>query len=242
MFYKKPVLLRSGPNARSGLTAPNGYGFARGAVAVPIGVDEFPRAARHYPIMFVADDLVPVVVLGVNPGTNLFVEPDSSWRHGHYVPAYVRRYPFTLTAMPGCTEQMLAVDTASERFVRNVDRAEGASRFFDDEGQPTEMACSAMACCQAYRDESQRAEAFAEALQQAEFLVRRPPATARLPDDSGFLNVDDQVFRKLTELSVTRWQRDSWLLLMALAIASARNWPALVDLQRRRSTEQGEPD
>jgi hypothetical protein len=50
LFYKSPMLLRPGPNVRSGLTGRKGYEFARGAVAVPIGVSEFPLAARHYPI------------------------------------------------------------------------------------------------------------------------------------------------------------------------------------------------
>ena len=113
-FYERPMLLRPGLNVRSGLTGPKGYEFARGAVAVPIGVSEFPLAARHYPIMFTAAELAPVVVLGVKGGRNLFVEPDGSWRSGHYVPGYIRRYPFTLTTIPDCVEQMLAIDTASD--------------------------------------------------------------------------------------------------------------------------------
>ena len=93
LFYKSPMLLRSGPNVRSGLTGPKGYEFAKGAVAVPIGISEFPLAARHYPIVFDATDLVPVVVLGVKGGANLFVEADGSWRSRHYVPGYIRPIP-----------------------------------------------------------------------------------------------------------------------------------------------------
>ena len=66
------MLAALGANVRSGLTSPKGYEFAKGAVAVPIGISEFPLAARHYPIVFDATDLVPVVVLGVKGGTNLF--------------------------------------------------------------------------------------------------------------------------------------------------------------------------
>jgi hypothetical protein len=238
LFYKKPLLLRSGPNAGSGLTAPNGYGFAAGAVAVPIGFSEFPRVARHYPIVFLADDLVPVAVLGVKPGGNLFVDSGGSWWSGHYVPACIRRYPFTLMAMAGCTEQMLAVDSASERFVWDADRAEGASRLFDDAGQPTATARSAMAFCQTFRDDCRRTEAFTDALRRAKLLVPCPFRTG-LSEQSGFLSIDDQVFRKLTESNVTRWKRDSWLLLIALTVASARNWQALSALGHRRSAEQG---
>lgn len=233
LFYESPVLLRSGPNARSGLTGPKGYEFARNAIAVPIGVSEFPLAARHYPIMFAAAGVAPVVVLGVKGGTNLFVEPDGSWRPGHYVPGYIRRYPFTLTTMPDCVEPMLAIDTASDRFVGNIDQAGGASRFFDDEGRPTDTARRAMQVCQAYRDDCQRAEAFAKALRNAELLVPRQAAmkwangSGAAPD--GLLDIDERVFRTLSGATVAQWHGDCWLVLIALVLASKHNWQALVD-------------
>jgi len=239
LFYKSPMLLRPGPNVRSGLTGRKGYEFARGAVAVPIGVSEFPLAARHYPIMFAAADLAPVVVLGVRGGTNLFLEPDGSWRPGHYVPGYIRRYPFTLTTAPDCVEQMLAIDTASDRFVWNIDQAEGASRFFDDEGRPTATLRTTMQVCRAYRDDCQRAEAFAEALRKAELLVPRqasmkwPSGSSVVPD--GLLDIDERVFRTLPISTVARWRGGCWLVLIALALASARNWQALAGHRGLRS-------
>lgn len=233
------MLLRPGPNVRSGLTEPKGYGFAREALAVPIGVSEFPLAARHYPIMFAAVDLAPVVVLGVKGGTNLFVEPDGSWRPGHYIPGYVRQYPFTLTAMPDCVEPMLAIDTDSDRFVQDVDHAAGASRFFDDEGAPTETVRTAMQVCQAYRDDCQRAEAFARALRQAELLVPRQASTKRRSGSSagldGLLDIDERVFRTLSISTVAQWHGDCWLVLIALALASAHNWETLADHRGPRS-------
>ena len=232
LFYQNPVLLRSGPNVRSGLTGSKGYDFARGAVTVPIGVSEFPLAARHYPIVFAAAELAPVVVLGEG-GANHFVEPDGTWRPGHYVPGYIRRYPFALTTMPDCVEPMLAIDTASDRFVGNIDQAEGASRFFDDEGRPTDTARKAMQICQDYRDDCQRAEAFAKALRNAELLVPRQ-ASMRWANGSGsapdgFLDIDERVFRTLSISTIAQWRGDCWLVLIALVLASKHNWQALVD-------------
>lgn len=236
-FYERPMLLRPGLNVRSGLTGPKGYEFARGVVAVPIGVSEFPLAARHYPIMFTAAELAPVVVLGVKGSRNLFVEPDGSWRAGHYVPGYIRRYPFTLTTIPDCVEQMLAIDTASDRFVQNVDQAEDASRFFDDEGRPTDTALTAMQVCQAYRDDCQRAEAFAKALRKAELLVPRQASMAWGSGSGGaldgLLDIDERVFRTLPISTVAQWHGDCWLVLIALTLASAHNWQALADRRGR---------
>ena len=38
--------------------------------------------------------------LGLGEGSNLFVEPDGSWRKDSYVPAYVRAFPFIFVEDP----------------------------------------------------------------------------------------------------------------------------------------------
>ena len=148
------------------------------------------------------------------------------------MPGYIRRYPFALTTVTDSVEQMLAIDTASDRFVWDVDRAkERKQNIFDDEGRPTDTARTAMQVCQAYRDDCQRAEAFAHALHQAELLVPRQ-ASMKWPGGSsaaldGLLDIDKRVFRTLSISTVARWHGDCWLVLVALALASAHNWQVL---------------
>jgi hypothetical protein len=100
LFYRDPIVLRAGQHHKSGLLEAKGFDFAWEAVGVPIGISEFALAARHYPIVFSAADFLPLAILGVKLGTKLFIEPDGSWRWGHYVPGYIRRYPFIMTAIP----------------------------------------------------------------------------------------------------------------------------------------------
>jgi len=71
--------------------------FARSLNAVYLTTAEFPRACHDYPIAFTRDaagSIVPVILTGLENGTNLFVDEQGLWKKDVYCPAYVRRFPF----------------------------------------------------------------------------------------------------------------------------------------------------
>jgi hypothetical protein len=73
------------------------YAFASKTHLIPAVIDEFARAQRHLPILFVPGNPqpAPVFLVGFRPGHNAFVDSRARWR-GDYVPAFARRYPFML--------------------------------------------------------------------------------------------------------------------------------------------------
>lgn len=68
---------------------------------IPVSFVELPLAGRDYPLVFVSGDqgktFLPMAVLGLEAGQNLFVAEDNAWDAATYLPAYVRRYPFCMT-------------------------------------------------------------------------------------------------------------------------------------------------
>ena len=76
------------------------FSFAAGQAVVPLVAQELPRAAGAFPVGFVreADAFVPVAVMGLEQGQNLFVAADGRWA-GRYIPAACRGYPFTLASL-----------------------------------------------------------------------------------------------------------------------------------------------
>src|SRR3990170_2523980 len=81
--------------------------------AIPLTVDEFALAQRHYPIIFSAgDDPVPLALMGLNEGVNTYFNAEGKVDDRHaYVPAYLRRYPFLLARLnPNGDELSLCVD------------------------------------------------------------------------------------------------------------------------------------
>ena len=102
-----------------------------------VTVHEFARAAATYPIVFLEDKpndgFRPVVLMGLQPGENLFVGADGAW-NASYIPAMIRRYPFALSKGTEENRFVVCVDEASTL----LSDTEGAP-MFDDKGEPTQI-------------------------------------------------------------------------------------------------------
>lgn len=211
LFYRRPVPLSAQAHAQWRLKDGN-LAFAVGTNSVPLVTGEFALASRSYPIVFAAEDAAPLALLGLERG-NLFVA-DSQWSEGHYVPAYVRRYPFVFIRTEHPQGFALAIDADSDRVVR--DGEEGVALFQDDE--PTALTRQALEFCSLFTGEHQATQAFAAALRSQGLLAARN-ADAILPGGrklsmTGFEVVDAQKFAALPEEIVVDWHRKGWLGLV----------------------------
>src|SRR4051812_12043050 len=85
-----------------GWRRPMGYSFISNDLVVPVGGSEFPYAVLAMPIGFIEQSghYVPVALMGLSQGKNVFVGPAGQWL-GSYVPAVVRSYPFSLSREDG---------------------------------------------------------------------------------------------------------------------------------------------
>lgn len=243
LFYKDPVLLRFEEHRDVGLVAANDFSFAREAVAIPLCVGEFAVAMRHFPIVFAIDDQAsPIALTAIRKEHNLFVEADGSWKAGGYVPAYLRRYPFIVTETEDRTQQLLAVDRGSDRYVASVAERDDAERLFDDVGRPTDAAQSAMAFCNAFHNDYATTVLFGRALLEAKVLMPYH-ADFRLPDGTmhqlnGFYAVDEKAYRALPARIVADWHAKGWLDLVAMHFASLKSFQNLLDLNAQRANER----
>lgn len=110
--------------------------FCRQLNALAISASEFTAAGRDYPIVFASVDdgktYAPVIVLGLNQGSNLFIDGRGEWDAEVYLPAFVRRYPFCISKVyidgNPSGERMVCVAKAY------VD--DGGVALFDAQGKP----------------------------------------------------------------------------------------------------------
>lgn len=110
------------------------YDFASGQVVAPLVAAELGKAAVSYPLAFLRENgqAVLVAVLGIEPGTNLFVGPDGKWA-GPYVPAVFRAHPFALAeAEDG--RHVLCVNEASGLVLDGP----GGEPFFGEDRTPSQ--------------------------------------------------------------------------------------------------------
>ena len=168
LFYNalEPLSSQSHANfrARTTETAP----FLVGNHAVPVTVDEFPALQRFMPIVFtVGPEAIPIALMGLNEGVNVFVGDDGKLTQQIYVPAYIRRYPYMLARLrPDAEEMSLCFDPTSDRI---GDYEEGEALF--ENGEPTEVTRNILAFNESFEQAGARTAAFMKELGEMGLLM-----------------------------------------------------------------------
>src|SRR5689334_8842114 len=122
LFYSQPEPLAKELHGKLGVKQTDTpFGFAKVGHAVPLTVGEFPLAAVTGPIIFVGDERLPLAVVGLNAGENMFVKPNGAFEPGVYVPAYIRRYPFIYANDENAKQMVLCIDRKAPMIVQGGD-------------------------------------------------------------------------------------------------------------------------
>jgi hypothetical protein len=168
--------------------------------AIPVTVDEFGLAQRHYPIVFsVGDTPIPIALMGLNEGVNVFLDDNGRpLDAGTYVPAYIRRYPFMLARLrPDADELSLCFDPTSNA----VGEFDEGQPLFDGD-QPSETTKTILQFCEQFETAGQRTSAFIEELNKSGLLMDGEVAIQ--PQNSeqpfiyrGFRMIDEEKLRGL---------------------------------------------
>jgi SapC len=236
IFYSRPRPLDGVLDRDRSLQPVSDFRFARGTNSVLLGAAEFPRAMRSYPIVFTGrEPRIAVAVLGVESNENLFVSADGKWRQGHYIPAYVRRYPFIFLEQPGKTELTLCIDEASGLLTQSADRP-----LFEG-GEPTQLVRNALDFCREFHEQTLASAAFVAELARQQLLV---PNEARIRLNSGkemtlrdFLVIDEAKFNALPDEVFLDWRRRGWLPLIYAHLLSTASWSTLVELEANKQQQ-----
>ena len=136
-MFEKVTPVNKDTHAQTRVKEITSFDFASKFHIAYITLQEFTRAASIYPIVFVEekakDEFRPVVMLGLVPGSNVFVDADGKWQ-ASYIPAVIRRYPFTLAPGEADGQFIVCIDGDSSL----VSETEGAA-LFDATGSPTQV-------------------------------------------------------------------------------------------------------
>jgi len=136
--------------------------------AVPLTVEEFALAQRHFPIVFsVGDNPVPLALMGLNEGVNVFVDDEGKLTSEVYVPAYVRRYPFMLARLrPEVDELSLCFDPTADA----IGAFEEGEALFED-NQPSETTKQILGFCENFEQAGMQTGAFMKELVDNKLLI-----------------------------------------------------------------------
>jgi len=208
LFYKDLMPLNSRDHGTWHARSVDKASWIGNQHAIPLTVDEFAQAQRHYPIVFSAGESpVPLALMGLNEGINVFFDAEGGLVDDTYVPAYIRRYPFLLARLkPDSEEMSLCFDPSSDVL---GDFKEGEALFAN--GEPSDHTKSLLQFCEQFEQAGARTQAFMDELAQADLLMDGEVSIQQndRPDQPylyrGFKMINQEKLRQLDGDKVKRW-------------------------------------
>lgn len=199
LFFKDLVPLSTSLHKDWKLQTQDKAPFLIGQHAVPVTIDEFILTSRFFPIVFSSGAApVPLALMGLNEGVNVFVDGDGKLSKPVYVPAYIRRYPFLLARLrEGAEEMSLCFDPSAPGVGPDVD---GTPLFDGDE--PSQATKEILNFCEQFETAGQRTQAFVDEVLKLDILmdgeVAIQPEGAEQPFIyRGFKMVDEEKLKEL---------------------------------------------
>ncbi len=216
MFYNDLMPLNSRDHATWKAKNADAAPWLIGQHAIPLTAEEFPQAARHYPIIFASgDNPVPLALMGLNEGVNVFVDADGKVTQPIYIPAYVRRYPFLLAKLNPTSEELsLCFDPSADLLGESVD---GQELFVD--GQPSEATKAALGFCEQFEQAGQRTQAFIDELKKHDLLMEGEVAIQQEGNEQpfiyrGFQMINQEKLREMRGDVLRGWAQSGLLPLL----------------------------
>lgn len=218
LFYKDLMPLNSRDHENWHSRTTDQATWLVGQHAVPLTAEEFVHASRHFPIVFsIADQPVPLALMGLNEGVNTFVDDEGKMLEPVYIPAYARRYPFMLAKLTQETEDLsLCFDPTSELVGEFTD---GTALF--ENGEPSEACKGTLEFCRNFEEAGFRTGAFVEELNKHNLLMDGEVSIQQQGTDQpfiyrGFKMVDQEKLRELRG-DVLRTMNQSGMLALIFA-------------------------
>lgn len=215
LFYKDLIPLNSQQHANWKTRSTDKATWLVGVNSIPLTVEEFPQAQRNFPIIFTSgDNPIPLALMGMNEGINVFVDEDGTLNTPVYVPAYARRYPFMLAKLrPEAEELSLCVDPSSD-LVGEIE--EGEALFSGSE--PTDATKNMLKFCENFEVAGNKTANFMAELKKHDLLMdgelnidtgNNQPFNYR-----GFQMIDENKLREVRGDVLRQWNQNGMLPLI----------------------------
>lgn len=240
-FFRRPEPLDPAHHGKLGLKQTDSpFKFARESHLAPITVAEFAAAAVSYPLVFLGDPLVPLCVMGLRQGQNLYIDRDGKPADESYLPAFVRRYPFTLAEDPQTNNFIVCIDAGSELVGENTE-----TPFFDGTN-PTEFTNNAIEFLKAFEQQRRVTSQLVDILKEndlfetreAEFQPRNPDGTAgNKIKVAEYQAVSLEKLHKLPDETYLKLRDNGALAAIYIHNASLVNWDRVMNRALRQAQD-----
>ena len=183
-----------------GINEVKDYSYSKELVNSPIALSEFFEACKNYPIFFAKDKdnkWFASVLLGYKQGENLFIDEKGVWKELHYIPAFVRTYPFILVNQENQKDLVIAIE---KDFLTDE---ENPKKLFDTEGNNSEFLNSALNFLNQYYADSISTTQFIKQLEDWELLEEKIATVVNNKGEkfnlNGFFVINEEKLKHLSK-------------------------------------------
>jgi putative transposase len=235
-MYKSVTILDSAEHGDLRYKAPEDLGFARDLNNIPITYTEIGKVCCDYPIVFTGSMESPTlsIVTGFKKEEgNLAIDAEGNWV-GDYIPAFVRRYPFTLATIE---ENKLAVgfDLQSGCF-----NDPSGVRLYEDDGKATSVLEGVQNFLASFEKEIRTTVSMAQELMDKGVLKETVLTLGEGEEQESFgglMIIDMDKVRKLDDDVTLDWARRGFFEMFALIQRSYDRFQPLI--ARRDASDRG---
>ncbi len=226
LFYSKiePVSPELHKNFK--LRSEADFSYAAKTNTVPLTLPEFTLVARHYPILFIGEELHPVAALGFGITQNLFVDDKGQWETGAYIPAYVRRFPFILLGGSDDGGLTLGVEGTANS------TADNGRALFNADASPTDAINQALDFCDQFNNAHAYTRDFCEALKKTDIVEDRSVTVELKAGEQtnlgSFKRINEEKFKALPDATILEWHKKGFLHAVCFHLQSLNNWDILL--------------
>lgn len=243
LFYERAVPVSPQRHQSWSINPAVNYDFARHVNSVPLMTVEMMTAAREYTIVFAGNDkaIQPIVLLGVENNSNVYVNDDGTWA-AHYVPAFVRRYPFVFSQnAPDANTFTLCIDEGWG----GCNQAGQGEKLFDDQGKGTPYLEKMFEFSKEFQRQAQRTVDFGNKLKSLDLLDANT-LQFTLPGGqkrglSGFMIVNPEKLKALSGDALKELVQNDGLALIYTHLLSMNNLSLMFEKVIKHSTPAAPP-
>ena len=171
-MYKNLEILNKITHKNKSVKEVKNFFYAKNLTSAPITSAEFFESCKNYPIFFAKDkdnNWFSSVILGYKENINLFVDEKGNWQKSHYIPAFVRKYPFVFIKEENKDNLFLALD----KEYLSDERSDEIRKLFDDNGENTNILNKVVTFLNQFHLDSMATKEFIKQLDEWEILEER---------------------------------------------------------------------
>lgn len=199
-MYKKLEVINKIEHKTKGIDEVSNFSYSKELINAPIALSEFFESCKNYPIFFAKDKdnkWFATALLGYKQSENLFVDDKGNWKTLHYIPAFVRSYPFILVNQEDKKELILAVEG------EYLSEKKDSKRLFDENGENSEFLNSALTFLNQFHTDTLSTASFIKQLEDWELLEEKSVTVTNDKKEkynlNGFFIVNEEKLKHLSK-------------------------------------------